>query len=165
MKTRRNWLIILVAALVVIVCIGIAAIIATTAWVQQNLSVQESTESSALDQFEGVRSRFAGQPPVLELTDGRSPSYNPARSKLASPASLDRLHILVWDPDERRLLSFSLPFWFLRLKSGPIELGGYASGVDDRGVNLRPEDIEQYGAGIVLDTTSRDGERVLLWTE
>jgi type II secretory pathway pseudopilin PulG len=153
MKKRRNWLVILVAALVVIVCIGIAAVIATTAWVQQNLSIQESTDTAAQDEFERVRTRFSGQPSVLELKDERTPSYNPARQKLTTPVSLERLHILVWAPDERRLLSFS------------IEFGAYTSGLDDNRVNLRPEDIEQYGPGIVLDTTSRDGERVLLWTE
>ena len=165
MKKRRNWLVVLVAVLVVVVCVGIGAIIATTAWVQQNLTIEESTESAARDEFDQVRNRFPGQAPVLELTDNRSPAYNPARQKVTASRSLERLNVLVWDPRERRLLSFALPFWFLRLKSGPIEFSSYASGLDDRRMNLRVEDIEQYGPGIVLDTTSRDGERVLLWTE
>ena len=165
MKKRRSWLVVLVAVLVVIVCVAIGAIIAATAWVQQNLTIQESTESAARNEFEEVRKRFPGQPAVLDMVEGRSPTYNPARQKVATSTSLERLHVLVWDPDEERLLSFSLPFWFLRLKSGPIEFSSYASGLDASRVNLRLEDIEQYGRGIVLDTTSHDGERILLWTE
>jgi hypothetical protein len=37
--------------------------------------------------------------------------------------------------------------------------------MDDEGVDLRPEDIEKFGPGIVLDTTSPSGERVLVWTQ
>ena len=40
MSKRRNWPWILFGVGVVIVVIGIAAIVATTAWVQQNLTVQ-----------------------------------------------------------------------------------------------------------------------------
>jgi hypothetical protein len=73
--------------------------------------------------------------------------------------------VLVWDPRENRLVSVAIPFWLLRLKSGPIEFSAYASGWDDDRVDLRPEEIERYGPGIILDTTSPKGERVLLWAE
>jgi hypothetical protein len=53
----------------------------------------------------------------------------------------------------------------LRLKSDPIRLGAYARGLDDDGVTLRPEDIEKYGPGIVLDTRGDDDERVLVWVQ
>jgi len=166
MSKRRNWPWILFGVGVVIVVIGIAAVIATTAWVQQNLTVQDSTDGDAQRQFDTVRERFAGRPPLLELRDGR-PAYTGGKppEPPASPAPVSRLNVLVWDPDDRRLASFALPFWFLRLKSGPIEFSSYASGMDDDGVNLRPEDIEKLGPGILLDTTSPTGDRVLVWTE
>jgi hypothetical protein len=77
---------------------------------------------------------------------------------------LDALHIMVWDPGDGRLARFRLPFWLLRMKSDPIRLSAYTTGMDDR-VDLRPEDIERYGPGILLDTGTETGERVLLWTE
>jgi hypothetical protein len=166
MKKRRSWLWILFGVVVVIVFLGIGAIIATTAWVQQNLSVNERTEADAEREFDAVRARYASRPPLLDLRNGQ-PVYT-AGSPPAVPASaapVDRLHVLAWDPDEGQLASFSIPFWLLRLKSGPIEFSSYASGMDDAGVDLRPEDIERYGPGIILDTTSRSGERVLLWTQ
>lgn len=166
MSKRRNWLWIILGVVIVLFFIGIGAVIVTTAWVQQNLNISETTEPSALREFESVRSRFTNRPPLLELRDGR-PVYAggtpPARP--ASPATLDRLHVLVWDPDESRLASVAIPFWLLRLKSGPIEFSAYASGMDDKGVNLSPEDIERYGPGIILDTTSPKGERILLWAQ
>lgn len=165
MSKRRSWPWILFGVGVVIVVVGIAAIVATTAWVQQNLTVHESTDVDAQREFDAVRTRFAGRPPLLELRNGR-PVYTGGQppEPAASPARLDRLNVLVWDPDDQRLASFAVPFWFLRLKSGPIEFSAYASGMDDEGVDLRPEDIEQFGPGIVIDTTSPSGERVLVWT-
>lgn len=165
MSKRRTWLWIIFGVCIVLVFLGIGAIVATTAWVQQNLTVTEATEDNAEQEFDAVRTRYAGRPPLLELRDGK-----PAYTGGAAPASdsakpLDYLHVLVWDPDERKLASFSLPFWLLRLKTGPIEFSSYASGMDDAGVRLSPEDIEKHGPGIILDTTSRKGERILLWAE
>ena len=166
MSKRRNWPWILFGVGVVIVVIGIAAIVATTAWVQQNLTVQDSNEVDAERQFDAVRARFSGRPPLLELQAGR-PVYTGGKppEAQASPAPIDRLHVLVWDPKDRRLASFAMPFWFLRLKSSPIEFSSYASGMDGGGVDLRPEDIEKFGPGIVIDTASPSGERVLVWTQ
>ena len=166
MTKRRNWPWILFGVGVVIVVVGIAAIVAITAWVQQNLSVQDSDDVEAEREFEAVRARFSGRPPLLELRDGR-PVYTGGKppDAQASRTPIERLHVLVWDPNERKLASFAMPFWFLRLKSGPIGFSSYASGMDDEGFDLRPEDIEKFGPGIVLDGTSPSGERVLVWTQ
>jgi hypothetical protein len=166
MSKRRNWLWILVGVCILLVFIGIGAIIATTAWIQQNLTVMDTTEASALEQFDEVRTRYKNRPPLLDIQDGQ-PTFTggtppPARS---DSAALQDLHVLVWDPDENKLASVSVPFWLLRLKSGPIEFSSYAAGLDDRGVRLSAEEIERYGPGILLDTVSQDGERILLWTQ
>jgi hypothetical protein len=166
MSKRRNWLWIIFGVCVVLVFIGIGAIVATTAWVQQNLTVTEATEDNAQQEFDSVRSRYAGRPPLLELRNGK-PVYTggaaPASQGSATP--LEHLHVLVWDPDEGKLASFSIPFWLLRLKTGPIEFSSYASGMDDEGVHVSPQDIEKHGPGIILDTTSPKGERILLWAQ
>jgi hypothetical protein len=166
MNTRRNWLWILFGVCIVLVFVGIGAVIATTAWVQHNLTVSETTEGSAQREFESVRARFADRPPLLEVRAGR-PVYSsgqpPDTRKPSAP--LDRLHVMIWDPDDAKLASIAIPFWLLRLKSGPIEFSDYASGWDDERVNLSPEDIEKHGPGIILDTTSPRGERILLWAQ
>ena len=62
-------------------------------------------------------------------------------------------------------MTFSLPFWLLRMKSGPIRISAYQQGWDDRGVSFRIEDIEKHGPGIIVDHTERDEGRVLIWAE
>ena len=166
MKKRRNWLLVLFGVGVLVVFVGIGAIIAVSAWVQQNLTVHESTGADAQAQFDAVRRQFGGRPPLLELRNGR-PAYvagtPPAGS--ATPAPLDRMHVLVWEPEDARLVSLSIPFWVLRLKTTPIQFSSYVSGFDENGVKLRPEDLERHGAGIILDTNTPKGERVLLWAQ
>ena len=162
---RRNWVWIVFGIFIVLVCLAIGAIIATTAWVQQNLTVTEATAGGAQQEFETVRALYAGRPPLLELRNGR-PAYAAGKPPEARGATaVENLHVLVWDPDESRLLSVAVPFWFLRLKSGPIEFSSYASGWDDNRVQITTEDIERYGPGIIIDATSPEGERVLLWAQ
>jgi hypothetical protein len=166
MSKRRTWLWIIFGVCFLVILVGIGVIVGTTAWVQQNLEVTETTEAGAEQEFEGVRARFGGRPPLLELHDGR-PAYTGGKlpEAPATAAPLNYLHVLVWDPDERKLASFVIPFWLLRLKTGPIEFSSYASGFDDNGVDLKIEDLEKLGPAIVFDTTSRDGERILVWTQ
>ena len=164
-KKRRTWIWIVAGVFIVLIFVGIGAIIATTAWVQQNVIVSEETEGRAQKEFDDVRAKYGQRAPLLEVRNGR-PVYAAGKPAANAPhTSLERLHVLVWDPDESKLASVSIPFWVLRLKTGPIRFGAYASGFDDEGVDLTPEQIEQHGPGIVLDTTSSKGERVLLWAQ
>ena len=80
-------------------------------------------------------------------------------------ASLTMLHVIAWDPDDRQLARVDVPFWFVRLKSGPIEFSTYASGLDKVGASLKVEDIERYGKGIIVDASMPRGERALIWAE
>jgi hypothetical protein len=165
MAARRRWVLIAFGVAVMLVFIGIGAIIAVTAWFQQNLHVETRTERDAHTEFEAVRQKFGSRAPLLEIRDGR-PHYTGQRDQTpSSTTKLETLHVLVWDPEDERLARVALPFWVLRMKSDPIEFSAYASGMDDEDVDLRPEDIEKYGPGIVLDTTSPNGERVLLWAQ
>jgi hypothetical protein len=161
---KRRWPLILFGVAILIVFLGIGVVIASIAWFQQNVHTEASTDRDAATEFDAVREKFAGREPLLEMHDG-VPRYTKAREASPSPTSLTTLSILVWDPDEERLARIALPFWLLRMKSDPIEFGAYASGLDDEGVNVRPDDIEKYGPGIILDTVSPSGERVLLWAQ
>ena len=165
MAKPRRWVVVVFGVAVLIIFVGIGAIIAITAWFQQNLDVQTLTTVEAEVEFENIRKRFAGRGPLLEMKNGR-PSYTAdASSQRSESTSLTTLHVLAFEPDKQHLARISLPFWLLRMKSDPIEFGSYASGLDDEGVNLRPEDLEKYGPGIILDTVTPNGERVMLWTE
>jgi hypothetical protein len=168
MAKKRRWVLVLFGVAVLLVFVGIGVIVGITAWFQQNMQVQGSTDSDAQTEFEAVRKKFGGREPLLELRSG-TPQYTAAattaRASAGERARLDTLHVLVWDPDDEELSRISLPFWLLRMKSDPIRLGSYASGLDDGGVELRPEDIEKYGPGVILDTALERGQRVLLWAQ
>ena len=75
------------------------------------------------------------------------------------------LHVMVWDPDEERLVNVRLPLWVLRFGDNATVDFSEADVdiVGDLDVSL--EDIDYHGPGLVLDYQDEDPERVLLWTE
>jgi len=164
-KKKRRWIPIVIGVLVLCGFMAIGAIAFTVAWFRQNVTVTRSSAETATQQFEEVRKRYPGQEPLIRLVDGR-PQYAAERASQSSPAKpLSAIHILAFDRDEGNTVTFSLPFWLLRMKSGPIRLSAYRQGWDDRGVSFRIEDIEKHGPGIIVDVTQRDEGRVLVWAE
>lgn len=160
---RRRWVLIAFGVVILIIFIGIGAIFAVTAWVQQNVHVEERSDTEAAQEFAGVRKEFGERPPLLEMQDGH-PQFTAEHDKgrAAEREALGALNVLAWDAKEERLARVSVPFWVLRMKSGPLRLGAYASGLDDR-VQLRIEDIENYGPGVILDVNRPSGDHVLVW--
>ena len=163
-KKKRRWIPILIGVLVLCAVIAIGAVAITAMWFRENMKVTRSTEDTATQQFEEVRRRYPGQEPLIQLVDGRPQLAG--RANLAVPRkSLNSVHVLAYDRDEGNTVSFSLPFWILRLKSGPIRISAYHQGWDDRGVAFRVEEIERHGPGIIVDVTERNEGRVLIWAE
>jgi hypothetical protein len=139
---KRRWPFVVLGIAIVLIFVGIGAVIATVAWFQENVDITTSTPGDAEAEFETVRRKFPGREPLLELHNG-VPRYTKAReTSAATSTSLHSLKILVWDPDEERILRFSLPFWFVRLKSDPIRFGSYASGFDDEESGRAPRTLK-----------------------
>lgn len=164
-KKKRTWLWIVLGVFLFFVVIAAGGLFVAVSFFRQNMNVTTMSASSADAEFQSVRERFAGRQPLIQLVDGR-PHYAADRAtETASTTPLTTMHILAWDDDEEKLVRFSIPFWLLRLKSGPIQLSAYSQGWDDRGVSFRIEDIEKHGPGLLLDVNEdRDG-RVLIWAE
>ena len=121
-------------------------------------------EPVATASFDDIRRRFAGTEPVLDVVE-----HDKAVLKRQAPAEaparpLEQLQVMVWDPDDKGLSRVTLPFWLLRLKTGPIELSSKVL-VDEHHINLTVEQIERYGPALLLDHQSRGGDRLLIWTE
>ena len=162
---KRNWIAIVLGVLLLFGILGVGCVVITVSWFRQNLSVAGTSEEAAMQQMEEVRGRFAGQQPLIQLVDGK-PELNTERSAQASTqTTLSTLHVIAFDSDEGNLVTFSLPFWLLRMKSGPIRISAYQQGWDDRGVSFRVEDIEKSGPGIIVDTTRPGEGRVIVWAE
>lgn len=164
-KPKRRWIPIVIGIVFVIFVLGVGAVTFTVAWFRQALHVTEASHDTAVAQFDAVRAKFAGQRPLLEMRDGEPAYVAERKDEPRSNVPLTTLHLMAWDEDEEHLVTFALPFWLLRMKSGPIGFSSYASGVDR--VSLRPEDIERHGPGLILDATEdrRGRGRVLIWAE
>jgi hypothetical protein len=162
---KRTWIPIVLGILFLFVVLAIGGIIFMVSFVRQSMTIAEMSATSAEDEFAKVRGRFAGQQPLIQMVDGR-PQYVAERAAQASSSGpLRSMHVMAWDDEEQKLVTFSLPFWLLRLKSGPIRLSAYSQGWDDRGVSFRVEDLEKHGPGLLLDVNEPNEGRVIIWAE
>jgi hypothetical protein len=162
---KRRWIPILLGVLVMLGMVAVGAIVLTVSWFRQNMTITHTNEDAATQQFDEVRRRYAGQQPLIQLVDGK-PQYVAERaSQTAAQTALNTLHILAFDRNQGQTVTFSLPFWLLRMKSGPIRISAYQQGWDDRGVSFDVHDIEKHGPGIIVDLTERTEGRVLIWAE
>ena len=159
-ETFRTVLIIVgVLILVAIVALGSAA------WLfMRSFSLGQADERTVSQQFDEIRGRFTGITPVLTIQDEK-PVVTRRPPTEPTSAGLTTLHILAWDSDDHDRESIDLPFWLLRLKSGPIEIASRHGRRRDAELNLTVEELERYGPTLVLDHEGEDGERVLVWTE
>lgn len=162
-KKKTKWIPIVIGILFLMTVLGVSGIVFTVAWFRNNMQITETSEPEAAKAFDEVRARFPGQQPLLEFRDGRPHSVN--TSTMASTTKLTTLHLLAFDDDDDELARVDIPFWLLRMKSGPIAFGSYASGFDDERIKLTVEDIERRGPGIVLDLLRQGEGRVLVWAE
>ena len=171
MAKKPSWgLIILgIAALVVIVGAGLVAVAGYVIYQQFAFQTTTTSASSAEDEFTQVAAQFAGQKPLLEIRDGE-PILNKQRKRPSSGKAqpIEALHIMVWQPDERKLVKLNIPFWLLRMTKGqPIRLSGHQDGGEAGPVrlNITAEDLERYGPGLVMDHKDAGGDRVLVWAQ
>ena len=165
-QKKRRWIPIVIGILFLGFVVTLGGCFFVVSLFRQNMSIAPMSASSADDEFAKLRARFAGQQPLIEFVDGR-PQYLGDRATPKSPSSapLKSMHVMAWDDDEEQLVRFSLPFWLLRMKSGPIRLNDYSQGWDDRGVSFRVEDLEKHGPGLLMDLSERNEGRVIIWME
>lgn len=162
-KKKRTWPWVLLGVFAFFVITGVGMALFTVYWVGSHVEIVETPPPDAMKTFDEVRSKFPGQQPLLQFADGEPTAI--ATTDTPSTASLHTLHIVAFDDDEGRLVRVDVPFWLLRLKSGPIQFSSYASSFDDRKVKLSVADIERRGPGIVLDLAEQNEGRVLIWAE
>src|SRR5262245_47225870 len=110
-KKKKTWLWIILGVFVFFVMIAIGGIIVAVSMFRNNMSVSETSETDAMQQFEAVRTRYPGQQPLIQLVDGRPQYVADRASESPSSKSLSTVHILAYDRDEGKVVTFSLPFW------------------------------------------------------
>jgi hypothetical protein len=80
----------------------------------------------------------------------------------------ETLNILVFDPDEKELVRVRVPMWMARMgdnAEADVELDHETREHIRRhaGRDLRFEDLEKAGLGILVEVNEDGGERVLIW--
>jgi len=168
MAKKPSWGLIILGIAVFTVIVGVGVIAIAGFVLYQQFSPQASTisASSADEEFRQIAAQFAGQKPLLELKDDE-PVLDKSRVKPSGTvAPVEALHIIVWQPDEGKLVKVNLPFWILRMTKGrPISIGSRSTGFDSERVhlNITAEELESYGPGLVIDRKEAGGGRVLVW--
>ena len=161
---KRKWLAIVLGVLLLFGVLAVGCVVVSVAWFRQNMAITETSEEAAMKELDAIRERFPGQQPLIQLVDEK-PQVIERAGQSATQTTLTTLHIAAFDSDEGNLVNFSLPFWLLRMRSGPIRISSYQDGWDDRNVSFRIEDIEKHGPGIIVDATKAREGRVVIWAE
>ena len=162
-KKRYTWLYVILGALLVMGMLSVGCVVGAVWFFRQNFEVHRTSEQAAMQQLDEVRAKFAGQQPLIQLVDGKPQVVERTAQQGAPP--LKTLHVIAFDSDEENIVNFTLPFWLVRMKSGPIRISAYQQGWDDRGIAFNVEEIEKAGPGIIADITREREGRVIIWAE
>jgi hypothetical protein len=167
-KTRKTWVSVLIASVIIVGVLAAAAIGGTAFFIYRHVNTQVASNERADVQFAEARARFAGQRPLLELRHGDEPVLHREAIPAEMPeAKLETLRVLAYDTREEKLVRVSIPFWLLRL--APTRHVSFLSDTgidfDSERVRLTLDDLERRGPGLILDQADRRGSQVLVWTE
>lgn len=157
------WVVVAIAVVGVLALVAVAGIAAY--YVSRHIETTQATPADAADEFDRVKAGFGGQKPLIELDSrGHFLKANTDRPVPPDVRPPEQLHLLAFDPSDRRIVRFSIPFWLLRLKAGnaTIDLNGNRMDLED--LRLSVDDLERYGPSLIVDHKSADGERVLVWS-
>jgi hypothetical protein len=160
-KDTIRTLTIVVGLLILLAVLGLGSAV----WLfTQSVDVGKADEISATEAFDVVRARFPGVTPVLAVRDSE-PVLARTPPETQSGPRLTTLHVLHWDPDDESFARIDLPFWLIRLKSGPIEIASDQNVIHAGDLGLTVEELERFGPTLVIDHEGRAGDRLLIWTQ
>jgi hypothetical protein len=164
---KTSWAVIIlgISAFVLVVGVVMVGVVGYVIYQQFAFQAKSATETSADEEFAEIVAKFDGQKPYL-IIKGGEPVLNDAPA--AAPGQrVEALHVIVWDPDKRKVVKLNMPFWLLRMTKGkPIRLSANDD-ADGGAVTLKitAEDLERRGPGLILDHKEASGERVLVWAQ
>ena len=160
-----------VVALVGVAVLGLIALVGAGAYfVAREIDTKPASRLSAEQEFEKERTRFGDQKPLIEIDEtGHDIKSNFDPSHPAAPTRPDVMVVMIWDPQDERIVRVRLPFWLLRLGSrgerGSIQLGSRDSRLTFEHLKISVQDLERLGPALIVDHKSLQGERVLIWTQ
>jgi len=168
-SSRRTWISIVVAAVIIIGILAAAAVGGTAFFIYRHVHAQFTPSEDADARFREARARFAGQQPLLEVMrgDDRPRVHREVLPAERSSVRIEALRVLAYDHAAGKLVNVSIPFWLLRLTPANkfSFLNDNGIDFDSERVHLTLEDLERRGPGLILDQADRRGSHVLVWTE
>jgi hypothetical protein len=160
-KQTLRALLIIIGLLVLLFIAGVGSAL----WlVMRSFDAAKVDSASAAQEFDRVRSQFGGVEPLIAIRD-EEPVITRKPPAPASSARLTTMHVLAWDAEDDDFVRLHLPFWLLRLKSGPIEIMSDRSWMRDDDLGITVDELERHGPTLVLDHRAHQGTRVMVWTE
>ena len=142
---------------------AVAGIVSFALFAWRSVSIEPAAPHAALQRFAEIRNTLKGEPMLQFGTEGtRAHRLVPTTRQ---PTHLARMRVLAYRGREERLVRAVVPFWFLRLKGPAVQYVLRDTGLDLDRLGVTPADLERYGAGVVLDQSRSNGDRLLVWTE
>ena len=166
MAKKTSWAVIILGISAFVLVVGVVMVGVVGYVIYQQFAFQGEVRHRD-ERRRGVRGDRGEvrRPETLIIKDGQ-PVLNDAPA--AAPGQrVEALHVIVWDPDKRKVVKLNMPFWLLRMTKGkPIRLSSNDD-ADGGAVTLKitAEDLERRGPGLILDHKEASGERVLVWAQ
>jgi hypothetical protein len=165
------WIALGVACLVIMVGVAVVGGLGYILYQQVSMKTAVVAPADAEKEFASIRAKFAGQRPHFRREtggdgEGRFTIDRPSGS--VPTQSLTSIHVVEFNPRERRLVQFTIPFWLVRLApEGKIRVQGDNDVFKDLNGSghFSPRDLEALGPGLLLDETDSDGSSVIAWTD
>ena len=106
---RKTWISILVASVIVVGMVAAAAVGGTAYFFYNHIHTQNAENADAAKEFAAARSRFEGQPALIEMRRGDEPMLHKELLKGdAAGKPLESLRVLAYDPDDEKLVRISI---------------------------------------------------------
>lgn len=174
-NAKKTWVSIVVAG-VIIVCMLAVAVIGTAAFfLYRHVSTRFVASDTAATEFARVRSRFAGQVPMVEIASDEVPDADNEKvprvraivhRERVAPGPVLALHVLAYDARTNKLVRADVPRWLLefttargRLRIADLDV------LPGTGERLTLDDLDRRGPGLVMNVRRIRGTEVVVWTD
>ena len=158
MTNRRDipaWTWVVATALV----IGLV-VFGAVAW--RAVTTEHADPVEAQNRFAAALAASSSKTPLIK----RDSSGHWARPEgtLSRGSQPTHFQILAYRASEARMIKAEVPLWFLKIKGPAVNYALDGTGFHLATLGLTAGDLERAGAGVVIDETRTNGDRVLAWT-
>ena len=162
----KTWVWVVLGVVVTCVVAVVAIAGAGFYFFTRHIETRTMSPAAASHDFEEVKARFVGQKPLVELDrHGSFVRSNPGRSAPRNGRLPEQLYVMAFDPDDGRVVRLTIPFWLLRMKTGGGNINFNGSRMNLEDLKLSVADLERFGPTLIVDHSSADGKRVLVWSQ